>query len=276
MRPEVNGANYQISRHALWGGNGAEEPFFSQEGSANIEYDDWGEVLWVLGEYPYMGARSRRQRQRQLKMTETAAPKSSLRRIRLLLWLLAALALAGTAALFLVPREQTLAPQATAGPVRTNFGGPFTLVGADGKPFSSQALAGKPYAIYFGFTRCGDVCPTTLSRLVRLRRAATNDQAMHVVFITIDPANDGPKEVGKYAGLFNAPIIGLTGNQAEIDRVKKQYGIFAQPSPHPMAGKEMMHTATVLLFDRAGNFSDTIAPDEPDSNALAKLRKLLG
>jgi len=195
--------------------------------------------------------------------------------VRLLLWLIVALAIAGTAALFLIPREQTDAPDALSGPVKTSFGGPFTLVGADGKPFSSQALAGKPYAIYFGFTRCGDVCPTTLSRLVKLRRQAANDQAMHIVFVTIDPANDGPKEVGQYAALFNAPIIGLTGSQAQIDQVKKQYGIFSQPMQHAPMGKQVEHTATVLLFDRSGQFAGTITPDEPDAEALAALKKLV-
>lgn len=162
-----------------------------------------------------------------------------------------------------------------AGPVKSSFGGPFTLTGGDGKPFSSQALAGKPYAIFFGFTRCGDVCPTTLARLTKLRRAAANDQAMHVVFITIDPANDGPREVGQYAGLFGAPIIGLTGTQAEIDQVKKQYGIHAEPTPHAGKGQEMMHTGSVLLFDRAGQFAGTISATESDADAVAKLKKLV-
>lgn len=195
--------------------------------------------------------------------------------MRLLLWLVVALAVIGTAALFLVPREQAGAPRATTGPVKASFGGPFTLVGGDGKPFSSEALAGKPYAIYFGFTRCGDVCPTTLSRLVKLRREAANDQALGIVFVTIDPEHDGPKEVGQYATLFNAPIIGLTGSQAQIDQVKKQYGIFAEPVPHAAMGQEMEHTATVLLFDRAGKFAGTITPDAPDGDALAKLKTLL-
>ena len=210
-------------------------------------------------------------------MTDTLPPKSRLRQVRLLLWLLVALAAAGAAALLLIPREQTgSARQATAEPGKGSFGGPFTLVGGDGKPFSSQALAGKPYAIYFGFTRCGDVCPTSLSRLVKLRREAANDQAIDIVFVTIDPANDGPKEVGQYAGLFNAPIIGLTGSQSQIDQVKNQYGIFAEPVPHAAMGKEMEHTATVLLFDRSGQFAGTIAPNETDADALAKLKRLAG
>ena len=210
-------------------------------------------------------------------MTDTVPPKSRLRQVRLLLWLLVALAAAGTAALLLIPREQIgSAGQANDEPGKGSFGGPFTLVGGDGKPFSSQALAGKPYAIYFGFTRCGDVCPTTLSRLVKLRREAANDQAIHIVFVTIDPANDGPKEVGQYAGLFNAPIIGLTGSQSQIDQVKNQYGIFAEPVPHAAMGKEMEHTATVLLFDRSGQFAGTIAPNETDADAVAKLKRLAG
>jgi protein SCO1/2 len=198
-----------------------------------------------------------------------------LKQVRLLLWLLVAFAAIGAAALYFVPQEQTHAPEATAGPVKASFGGPFTLVGGDGKSISSQALAGKPYAMYFGFTRCGDVCPTTLSRLVKLRREAANDQAMHIVFVTIDPKNDGPREVGQYTTLFNAPIIGLTGSQAQIDQVKRQYGIFAQPSSHPMAGVEMEHTATVLLFDRSGQFAGTISADEPDPDAVAKIKKLV-
>ena len=142
-------------------------------------------------------------------------------------------------------------------------------------PFSSAKLNGKPYAIYFGFTRCGDVCPTTLSRMVKLRGQSGGENAFHIVFVTIDPSNDGPKEVGQYAGLFNSPIIGLTGSQPQIDRVKKQYGIYAQPMPNAPMGHEMEHTATVLLFNSNGKFVNTITPDEPDSDALAKLKKLV-
>ena len=207
-------------------------------------------------------------------MTETAPPKSSLKRVRLLLWLLVALAIAGVASLLLF-RSHSVHPDEAPAASASTFGGPFTLVGGDGKPFSSASLRGKPYAIYFGFTRCGDVCPTTLSRLVQLRKQAGGEDAFNIFFVTIDPKHDGPKEVGQYAGLFNAPIIGLTGSQAQIDHVKKQYGIFAEPSPHPMPGKEMEHSAMVLLFDRAGKFLGTIAADTPDSEALEKIKTLL-
>jgi protein SCO1/2 len=210
-----------------------------------------------------------------LNVTQETPPKSSLKQVRLLLWLLVAVAAIGAAALWLVPQEHARSSQELAGPVKSSFGGPFTLTGGDGKSFSSQALAGKPYAMFFGFTRCGDVCPTTLARLVKLRREAANDQSMRILFVTIDPANDGPNEVGQYAGMFNAPIIGLTGTEAEIDQVKKQYGIHAEPVPHDGKGQEMMHTGSVLLFDRSGQFAGTILPSDSDAEAIANLKKLV-
>jgi protein SCO1/2 len=208
-------------------------------------------------------------------MADEKPPRNVLKLARNLAWVLVVLAVLGIAALMLYPKTPAAGPEATQTATRASFGGPFTLVGADGKPFSSRALEGKPYAIYFGFTRCGDVCPTTLSRLIKLRRQAANDQAMRIVFVTIDPANDGPREVGQYAELFGAPIIGLTGSQAQIDQVKRQYGIYAQPVPHAAMGKQMEHTATVLLFGRDGRFDSTITPDETDASALAKIKALI-
>jgi protein SCO1 len=208
-------------------------------------------------------------------MTEKAPPRSKLRRVRLLLWVLVVLAIVGFGAVLLIQRVTVRPPQAVVPAANSSFGGPFTLVGADGKPFASAKLLGKPYAMYFGFTRCGDVCPTTLSRLVKLRKQAGGENAFRIVFITIDPKNDGPKEVGQYAQLFNSPIIGLTGSQGQIDRVKKQYGIYAQAVPNAPMGQQMEHTATVLLFDSHGQLTGTVTPDESDADALATLKQLV-
>ena len=209
-------------------------------------------------------------------MIENARPpRRTLKQVHILLWVLVALAAVGTAFILFYPRVPVHTAETHATTTQASLGGPFTLVGADGQPFSSQKLAGKPYAIYFGFTRCGDVCPITLGRLTKLRKQAGDDDKLNIVFVTIDPKNDGPAEVGQYEQAFASPIIGLTGSQAQIDRVKKQYGIFAQPSAHPMAGKEMEHTATVLLFDRDGKLAGTIATDEPDASALQKIKNLV-
>ena len=205
-------------------------------------------------------------------MDDTKPPQSPLKLARTILWMLVAAALVVAAGAFLM-QSRTASHQ---GPGQASLGGPFTLTSGDGQPFSSSRLAGKPYAIFFGFTRCGDVCPTTLGRLVKLRRQAGGDDLFNIVFVTIDPENDGPKEVGQYAGLFGSPIIGLTGSKAAIAQVKRQYGIYAEPNPQATGHGDMMsHTSSVLLFDRNGQLAATIAGSEADSSALQKARALL-
>lgn len=189
--------------------------------------------------------------------------------LRIILWLLTAAAVLGFGAFYL--RQQSPAPQGNASQV--SFGGPFTLVDSKGQPFASTRLAGRPYAIFFGFTHCPDVCPTTLARLVKLRRQSGGDQSFQIVFVTVDPERDGPAEVGAYADLFGAPIIGLTGSAAQIAQVKKQFGIFSEKVGTGDT-YTVDHTATVLLFDRNGRFQATISPDETDAAALAKLKRL--
>jgi protein SCO1/2 len=110
--------------------------------------------------------------------------------------------------------------------------------------------------------------------MVRLRAQAAMQDDVSIVFVTVDPERDGPAEVGKYAALFNAPIIGLTGSPAQIQQVKKQFGIFSQKSPDGAGGYSVDHTATVLLFDSAGKFVATIAPEEPDTPAIDKLKRI--
>jgi protein SCO1/2 len=194
-----------------------------------------------------------------------------MRTARMILWTLVAAALIGFGLLYL---RQPSPPRSTSTPTQVSFGGPFTLVDSKGQPFPSSKLAGRPYAMFFGFTHCPDVCPTTLARLVKLRRQLpAGDEAFQIVFVTVDPERDGPAEVGRYTGLFGAPVIGLTGSAAEIARVKKDYGIFSEK----VGGGDdysVDHTATVLLFDKGGQFQSTISPDEGDAAALGKLKRL--
>jgi protein SCO1/2 len=195
-----------------------------------------------------------------------------MRPLRIILWALVALAVLALG-LLLAARSITDTEQPATPAIA--LGGPFTLTGADGKPFSSASLAGKPYVIFFGFTNCPDVCPTTLSRLVRLRQqlgSSTGRPA--ILFVTVDPERDGPAEVGKYAALFNSPIIGLTGSPAQIDQVKKQFGVVSLKSPDGTGGYTVDHTASALLFDSDGQFVATIAPEEADSVALEKLKRV--
>jgi protein SCO1/2 len=195
------------------------------------------------------------------------------KRVRIALWVLVALVLAAYAFLMLRPVQETPTQQQPL--AISSIGGPFTLTGSNGKQFSSASLARKPYAIFFGFTNCPDVCPTTLARMVRLRQQlGAGDGAFQILFVTVDPERDGPAEVGKYAELFNSPVTGLTGSPAQIEQVKKQFGVFSRKVPDSNGGYSVDHTSTVLLFDRKGEFSGTIAPEEGDSAALAKLKRI--
>jgi protein SCO1/2 len=199
-----------------------------------------------------------------------------MRCVRLILWAIIALTLLALAFISLRPQQnqQQIERQAPEMSL-TRFGGPFTLTGSDGKPFSSAKLNGKPYALFFGFTRCPDVCPTTLARLVRLRKQlGSGDQSFQIVFVTVDPERDTAEEVGKYTGLFNSPVIGLTGSPAQIEQVKKAFGIFSQKVPEAGGDYTVNHTSTVLLFDRSGQFAGTIATDETDPPALQKLKRI--
>ncbi len=195
--------------------------------------------------------------------------------VRIILWVLVLMA-AGALG-FLLTRKPEL-PQSTQTELPlASIGGPFTLVGADGQPFSSARLAGKPFAIFFGFTHCPDVCPTTLARLAKLRRQLGPDEnAFNIVFVTVDPERDGPTEVGAYAGLFDTPVIGLTGSLAQIEQVKKQFAVFSAKAPGADGEYSVDHTASVFLMDRAGKFVATLAPEENDSVALAKLKRIAG
>jgi protein SCO1 len=195
---------------------------------------------------------------------------------RILLWMLVVAAAAGLAFLNLRPKAEhqhqmsdgmEMAPAASVG-------GPFTLTGGDGRPFPSTRLTGKPYAIFFGFTHCPDVCPTTLARLVKLRRQlGRGNDSLPILFVSVDPERDGPAEVGRYAGLFGGPVVGLTGSPAQIAQVKKQFGIFSEKVG---SGQDysVQHTTSVLLFDKQGKFTSTIAPEEGEPAALAKMKRL--
>jgi protein SCO1/2 len=192
-------------------------------------------------------------------------------KVRIVLWAAVAVALVGAVALLVTTR-----PQAERNNDALAIGGDFTLTGTDGKPFASSRLEGRPHALFFGFTNCPDVCPTTLARLAKLRKAlGRGDSAFDIVLVSVDPERDTPEAMKDYVAMFGTPVIGLTGSPAEIDRVKKLYSIYAAKAPHGQAGHyNVDHSAQVLLFDRDGRFSGTIAREEGDPAAVAKLRNI--
>jgi len=195
----------------------------------------------------------------------------NLSRLRLALWLMVGAVALGM--IVLIWRQSE--PQQAESTALGSIGGPFTLTGTDGQPFASSKLNGRPAAIFFGFTHCPDVCPTTLARLAKLRRQlGQGEDALSIVFVTVDPERDTPAEVRNYLTLFDTPVVGLTGTGAQIEQVKKQFGIFSRKVEQPGGGYSVDHTASVILLDRNGEFVATLSPEEGDQVALDKLRRI--
>ncbi len=195
----------------------------------------------------------------------------SLARLRLLLWVAVGIVAAGIVVLLWRQSE----PQQVSSTPLGSIGGPFTLTGSDGQPFASSRLNGRPAALFFGFTHCPDVCPTTLARLTRLRQQlGKGDDALSIVFVSVDPERDTPAEVDNYMKLYDSPVIGLTGTPAQLEIVKKQFGIYSRKVEQPDGSYSVDHTASVILLDRNGQFVATISPEEGDQVALDKLRRI--
>lgn len=194
--------------------------------------------------------------------------------LRIALWLLVAIAAAVALILFAGQQGQEARDQKA---LASAFGGEFALVDGAGQTVTNASLKGKPFAIFFGFTRCPDVCPTSLQRMARLRKQLGADgDKFQIVFVSVDPEHDTPKQVADYVALFNTPIIGLSGDQAAIDKAVKAYKVYVKKVPTG-DGKDYTidHTAAIYLMDKDGGFAGTITHEENDKVALEKLQRLV-
>ncbi|MDX2203875.1 MAG: SCO family protein [Hyphomicrobiaceae bacterium] len=153
---------------------------------------------------------------------------------------------------------------------------PFALLDHHGRPFSSTALEGRPRAVFFGFTHCPDVCPTTLLEMSNhLAALGAEAQALAVVFITVDPERDRPETLREYLGSFDPRILGLTGTEAQIKAAAARFGAFYDRIPEGDGTYTVVHSAYVYLIDRRDRAAGTIGFNEPEADQRAKLRALL-
>lgn len=190
----------------------------------------------------------------------------------LLIAVLLLVAIAAGAALRHVMRTTPPASQSRTVPI----GGAFELLDRDSRPFTDANLRGRPFAMYFGYIRCPDVCPTTLMRLANWRRLlGAEGEKLQIVFVSVDPEIDTPQSVGAYVDLFRASMIGLTGTQAQIEAITRAYRVVYMKVPQPSGGYNIDHSTSVYLMDSAGNFSDVLSPMDTDEEAMGKLRRLL-
>ena len=134
-------------------------------------------------------------------------------------------------------------------------GGPFHLEDQNGKPVSDQDLKGHPSLVFFGFTHCPDVCPTTLFDMSQLlSKLGPDADRVGAVFITVDPERDTPAVMKDYLSNFDPHLRGLTGDQASINAAIKAYRVYAKKVPLEGGDYTMDHTAIVYLMDKDGHF----------------------
>jgi protein SCO1 len=158
----------------------------------------------------------------------------------------------------------------------TNIGGPFALVDDTGAQVTDAALKGRPTVMYFGYTFCPEVCPTTLTELAQwIRTLGPDADKLNYVFVTVDPERDTPKVMHDYVSSFDRRIRGFTGTSDQIAKVTSQYRIYYKRIPTSDGGYAIDHTAILYLMDQQVRYVGFIGYQEKTDAAIAKLRKLI-
>jgi protein SCO1 len=159
--------------------------------------------------------------------------------------------------------------------MRTASGPVFALTTMNGESFEGKNLNGKPYAMFFGFTHCPDVCPTTMQEVAdALDAVGEPARDFTILFVTVDPARDTKELMKTYLGGFDRRILGLTGKQADIDALVKHNRIVVERIGEGES-YTFNHTASVLLFDRNGQLAGTFSPSDTPADRQKKLERLL-
>jgi protein SCO1/2 len=135
-----------------------------------------------------------------------------------------------------------------------SFGRDFALTDHTGKPRTLADYRGKAVVVFFGFTQCPDVCPTTLATLAQtMKTLGPEADRVQVLFVTVDPERDTPALLSHYVPAFDPRFVGLTGDAAAIDRVAKEFKIIYQKQPGATPGSYTVdHSAGVFVFDPQG------------------------
>lgn len=194
--------------------------------------------------------------------------------LRIVLW--AAVAVVAAALGWISYQMTTGKQEVAAGP----FGVPFELVSQTGQPITQAAFNGKPSALFFGFTHCPEVCPTTLFELNGwLEKVDPDGTRLQAYFISVDPERDTPEILGQYVANVSKRITGISGPPEKVLDMVKGFRVYAKKVPldekQPDGDYTMDHTASVFLLDSEGKFTGTIAYGENPETAVKKLENLL-
>jgi protein SCO1/2 len=163
-------------------------------------------------------------------------------------------------------------------PAALTVGGPFSLVDGDGHPVTDQTWRGKYMLVYFGYTYCPDVCPTTLTNLAdALDKLGATADRVQPLFVTVDPKRDTPTVVKQYAAAFGPRIVGLTGSAEQIASAARAYRVYyaehrTGPGPDDYS---MDHSSVLYLMGPDGRFIAPVRSDQSGPEMAAVLTKLI-
>ena len=189
-------------------------------------------------------------------------------RFRIILWTLVVLVALAAVALFVL--------KPAGAPVGVT-GTPFALDSTKGGTFTQDNLKGEPSLVFFGYTFCPDVCPTTMSDITVWKKdLGLSDAALRTIFVTVDPQRDTKAVLTEYLSNFGDGVIGLVGDQAQTDAAKASFGVFSENQAPDKNGNYLVnHTATVFLMDKDGKFKGTIDYGEATDAAEGKIKRLV-
>ena len=157
------------------------------------------------------------------------------------------------------------------------YGVPFALVDHTGAPITEAAFAGHPSILFFGFTNCPEICPTTLAEMDGwLKQLGDEGKNVRAYFVSIDPEHDTPEVLKNYVTSVSDRVTGITGDPAKVGEMAKGYNIYFKKVPLDTGGYTMDHTASVLLLNDRREFAGTISYGESKEAAVLKLKRLAG
>ncbi|SFK66944.1 protein SCO1/2 [Methylocapsa palsarum] len=157
----------------------------------------------------------------------------------------------------------------------SEIGGPFSMIGQDGRVVTNASLEGRPYLVFFGYTHCPDFCPTALFDISAAFKELGFDKQIAALFVTVDPARDSPEILKDYLEHFDPRIIGLTGDDAKTQAIAKAFKVYFKKVPGENGDYTMDHTGIVYLMDKSGRFVSAFNLARPPKQAAKELEKYL-
>ena len=156
------------------------------------------------------------------------------------------------------------------------IGGPFQLTDQSGAVVTEKNLQGKPSLVFFGFTHCPDICPTSLFEMSEILRAMGKDaDRVNAYFISVDPERDNKEAMKDYLSSFDPHLKGLTGDPEAVAKVLSAYRVYAKKVPLKDGDYTMDHTALIYLMDRDGKFVSPFNLKRTPEQAAADLKHYL-